>query len=485
MAVAFDQVPRTIRIPGVYIEVAAGQSSGAPVPFRSLVIGQRLASGAVDEGIPRLMATAADAAADFGAGSMIQSMVAAFRRQNPLGELWGIALDDAAGATQATVTVTVTAAATGGGTISLYIAGRLVSVGISGVATVAAVAAAINAAVTSLGALLPVTSGVVLGVVTLTARNAGAASDLDVRVGYGATDSLPPGVALTVAAGAAGATDPDIQDALDVVADQQFNIIAHPYNVAASMTSLEEELDTRWGPLLQVDGYAITGLRGTAGAATTYGNARNSPHSSVMDISTSPTGIPVWAASIAGAVAASAEIDPARPLQTLELKGVLAPASADVRSGAEANTLLSDGIATHTVDADGAVRIQRLVTTYQTFGGVPDAAYLDAETPLTVSFLRADLRQTFQTKYPRFKLADDGTRADPGQPLMTPSVARAATISKFREWEAKALVEDADAFKETLIVCRNADDRDRLDIGLNPDLVNRLRVVAGRLQFVR
>ena len=199
MAVAFDQVPRTIRIPGVYIEVASGQSSGATVPFRSLVIGQRLASGAVDEGIPRLMASDADAAADFGAGSMIQSMVSAFRRQNPLGELWGVALDDAVGAVQTEVDVTVSAAATGGGTIALYIAGRRVAVGISGAAAVGVVAAAINAAVNALGTLLPVTSAVAVGVVTLTARNAGAASDLDVRVGYGATDALPPGVAIAIA----------------------------------------------------------------------------------------------------------------------------------------------------------------------------------------------------------------------------------------------------------------------------------------------
>ena len=252
------------------------------------------------------------------------------------------------------------------------------------------------------------------------------------------------------------------------------------------MTTLEEELDTRWGPLLQVDGYAITGLRGTAAAATTYGNARNSPaqlrdgHLDVAD--TDPR---VGGARSAGAVAGSAEIDPARPLQTLELKGVLAPAANDVRSATEANTLLGDGIATHTVDPDGTVRIQRLVTTYQTLSGVPDTAYMDAETPLTVSFLRADLRQTFQTKFPRFKLADDGTRANPGEPLMTPSVARSEVIAKFREWERRALVEDAEAFKEGLIVARNADDRDRLDIGLGPDLVNQLRVVAGRLQFVR
>ena len=230
MGVAFERVPRNIRIPGVYIEVAAGRSTGAVVPFRSLVIGQRLASGAIDEGVLRPMASQADAARDFGAGSMIEKMVGAFRRQNRLGELWGIALDDAAGATQATVTLTVTGAATGGGTIALYVAGRRVPVGIAGAATTAQVATAIDDAITALGALVPVTSGAAASVATLTARNAGAASDLDVRIGYGLTDGLPPGVAITVAVGAAGATDPDITTALDVVAEEKFDIIAHPYN---------------------------------------------------------------------------------------------------------------------------------------------------------------------------------------------------------------------------------------------------------------
>ena len=483
--VAFDEVPRTIRIPGVYIEVASGRSGGAVVPFRSLVIGQRLAGGAVAEGVLRPMASQADAARDFGAGSMLEQMVGAFRRQNRLGELWAVALDDAATGVDTTVTVTVTAGATAAGAVVLYIAGRRVAVGIAGVATVTEVATAIHDAVTTLGALLPVTSGVAAGVVTLTARNAGTGSDLDVRLNYGSTDVLPAGVAITIAVMTPGSIDPDIDDALDVVAEEKFDVIAHPYNPAATMTTLEGELDTRWGPLLQVDGFAVTGLRGTAAAATTYGNARNSPHSAVMDISTSPTPIPVWAGAIAGAVAGSAEIDPARPLQTLELKGVLAPPADDVRSATEANTLLGDGIATHTVDADGTVRIQRLVTTYQTLSGVPDTAYMDAETPLTISFLRSDLRQTFQTKFPRWKLGDDGTRVDPGQLLMTPSIARQEVLAKFGEWERRALVEDALAFEEGLIASRNIDDPDRLDLGLSPDLINQLRVVAGRLQFLR
>ena len=97
MAVAFDQIPSTIRIPGVYIELASGQSGGAEIAFRSLIIGQRLASGAAAVGVPRLVASVGDARREFGAGSMVEQMVAAFRRNNTLGELWAVGIDDAAG----------------------------------------------------------------------------------------------------------------------------------------------------------------------------------------------------------------------------------------------------------------------------------------------------------------------------------------------------------------------------------------------------
>ena len=111
---------------------------------------------------------------------------------------------------------------------------------------------------------------------------------------------------------------------------------------------------------------------------------------------------------------------------------------------------------------------------------------MDAETVLTISYLRADLRQTFQRKFPRFKLADNGTRFDPGQPVMTPNVARNETIARFRAWESRALVEDADAFTAG---AGDGARRWRFRIGSTsafiPDLVNQLRVVAGRLTFIR
>ena len=48
--------------------------------------------------------------------------------------------------------------------------------------------------------------------------------------------------------------------------------------------------------------------------------------------------------------------------------------------------------------------------------------------------------------------------------------------------EDAGLVENADAFKEALVVQRNAQDSDRLDFLLPPDIVNQLRVIGAVLQ---
>ena len=59
-------------------------------------------------------------------------------------------------------------------------------------------------------------------------------------------------------------------------------------------------------------------------------------------------------------------IDPARPFQTLTVSGIVPPLLVDRFTAAEREQLLRDGLSTFTVDADGSVRIERPVTTYQT-----------------------------------------------------------------------------------------------------------------------
>ena len=151
----------------------------------------------------------------------------------------------------------------------------------------------------------------------------------------------------------------------------------------------------------------------------------------------------------------------------------------------ERNLLLYDGISTLLVDAGGKVRIERMITTYKTNAfGAPDASYLDVNTILTLSYLRYDLRNYILRKYPRHKLANDGTRFGPGQAIVTPKLMKSEIIAKFREWEGIGLVEDISQFKNDLIVERNQSDPNRLDVMIPPNLVNQLIVTAAQIGFI-
>lgn len=87
------------------------------------------------------------------------------------------------------------------------------------------------------------------------------------------------------------------------------------------------------------------------------------------------------------------------------------------------------------------------------------------------------------SKYPRHKLASDGTHFGPGQAVVTPSIIRSELIAEYQELEDQALVEDLGAFKEALVVERDANDPNRVNVLLPPNLVNQLRIFAVLAQF--
>jgi phage tail sheath gpL-like len=93
------------------------------------------------------------------------------------------------------------------------------------------------------------------------------------------------------------------------------------------------------------------------------------------------------------------------------------------------------------------------------------------------------LRQVITTKYARHKLANNGARFGAGSAIVTPNVIKAELINQYGVMEAAGLVENMAAFKANLIVERNLDDPNRLDVLFAPDLINQLRVFALLAQF--
>lgn len=322
-------------------------------------------------------------------------------------------------------------------------------------------------------------------VVTVHARNAGlVANEIDLRTNHEDAQALPAGVGVAIAAMSGGTSNPSLASLIAAMGDQWFHVLAHPYTDSGSLSALEAELASRFGPMRMIDGLAITAENGTYGNVSTLGAGRNSPHSVIVRTNESPTPPPEYAANVAAVVALYGAIDPARPLQTLPLAFVKAPRETDRDTITERNTLLGTGIATTRVSAGSQVQIDRIVTTYQTnAAGSADTAYQSAETLLTLMYLRFEFRSRITSRYPRHKVANDGTRVGPGQAVITPKIGRAEAVAWFRDMETLGLVEDFEAFKNDLIVERNVSNPNRLDFLLPPDLINQLVVVGAKLGF--
>lgn len=485
--IAFNTIPIDVRTPGQYIEVDNTKAvRGLPaMNRRMLFIGNKLATGTAPAGQLRRINSASEAAGLFGRGSVLHEMLTVARDANKESDMWAIALDDLGAGVAATQTVTVAVTTAEAGTIALYVNGRKISVGVAANDPAATIATAMAAAVNA-WADGPVTAAAVAAVVTLTARHKGAfTADIDVRTNVYQDEVLPKGVTVTVAAGVAGSGNPDVAAALAAISLESFYTIVTPYTDTANIVKIETELASRWGGMDMRTGHLFGALRGTHAGLTTLGAARNSPHSTFIGVKSASTPAYQWAAVFAAVCEFHGAIDPARPFQTLALPGVLPPALADRFTRQERDLLLRDGISTFTVDQGGNVLIERVVTTYQVNAyGIDDVSYLDLETKWTVDYMRYAFRARIALRFPRHKLADDGTNFAPGQAIATPLVIRSELLDVARQLELVGVLEGFEQFKNDLIVVRSEVDRNRVNCILPPDVVNQFRVFAASVQFI-
>lgn len=491
MAISFNSISSSLRVPFVGVEFSAANAQQGPaiLAYRGLIIGQKVAAGtATPDTVVR--ATSVDQAIVIGGrGSMIHRQAVAWFASNKSTELWiGVLADNAAGVAAAG-TIVVAGPATVAGTIALYLGGVRLSIGVNLGDASTVIATAIGAAINA-NLDLPVTAAVAASTVTITFRHKGVAGNsYDVRYSFRDSEVLPTGVTLTIVAvgtSVAGTTNPTLTNLIAAMADLWFQVWTHPYTDATSLTAIETELALRFGPMRSMDGLAITSMQGTFSAHTSLGGGRNSPHSEIV---AQPGAVPLtppmeFAAESAALVAAAGAADPARPFQTLAMTNAIAPVETDQWSLDERNLFLFDGISTTKRGPGGTVQLERMITTYQLSpSGADDTAYLDATTMLTLLYLRYSFRVRMQNKYPRHKLANDGTAFGSGQAVMTPKLGKCEAVAWFREMEELGLVEGFDQFKRDLVVARNESNPNRLDFLIPPDLINQLMITAAQIQF--
>ena len=500
--IAFSLVPSDVKQPGFYGETSSSKAQTGTASRPSLLLGQKLTSGSATANTPVRVSSDVQADGYFGIGSQLARMCRSYLRNDPYAELWAIPVADAAG-TKATGTVAITGtSATAAGSFNLWVAGQKLAIPVAVGDTPTDVGDAIEAALgddetaaVAASSQYPVTAVNSAGSVALTARHAGTAGNrIDVRMDYlGAEggETTPAGLTVTITPMASGATNPTLTSAITAMGDKRYSYVGHPWADATILDAFQTEFaDTtsgRWGPMRRVYGHCFSADVDTYTALSTTGlaTAKNQDaHHSLFGIEGSPT--PPW--EIAGAFTARAaqslRIDPARPLNTLELIGVLPPAEADRFNWAEREVLLGLGITTPLISGDGKVLIQRAITNrVKNALGSTDLAYFDITTPATLDYMLTRMEEVVSAKYARCKLVADNAQVGPGQNVVTPSMVKADLVALYRQWVRMAIAEDAETFAALLEVEPNETDPNRLDVLFPPDLANSLQVFAALAEF--
>lgn len=486
--VSFNEIPNDVRRPQVLIEIDSSRAVQGPAikSPKILVVGMRKAGGEVPALVPIRARSEDQVASYFGANSQIAQQAKALFANNKVDEVTFIGINEPGGGSDAVGTITVTGPATAAGTIYLYVGGKRFQIAVASGDSASTIATAIQ---TELAAdtEIPFDVTVLSEVVTLTAGHAGTwANNYDVRANYYIEDEeFPAGVGLTIVepTGGTGATDPS--GVWDKLGETQYDHIVMPTLTTADLTAVEAQLDELWGPLEQREAHVWMSVYDTYANLATLGSGENSEHVTVIGATNMPSPTYMTAAAFCGMATRSLAIDPARPLQTLTVNGLLPPAKSNQLTRDERELLLKDGITTFAVNQSGEIVVERVITTYQQNDfGADSTAFLDVNTKATVSYLRYALRNRLQLRYPRHKLAKDGAVVRPGSAMVTPNMLRGEIIGWFKELEEIGLVEQVDQFARDLIVEINASDPNRVDVQLAPDLVNQLRIFAIQLQFI-
>jgi phage tail sheath gpL-like len=297
--------------------------------------------------------------------------------------------------------------------------------------------------------------------------------------------SLPPSNFLSLGSGT-----PDFTKLITNMGETEFEYVAMPYTDATSLNAWETEYgfsdNGRWGWKRQHFGHVFSARRGAFSDLIAFGNSRNSGVVSVMAFEeTVPTPMYETAAAYTAKAQRALSNDPARPLQTLQLLGCLPAPFHEQFNWLEINDLAWNGMAIQKVwPGSGYPQIAREQTTYQLNNyGYSDDAYELVTTLATLALLIRNQRYNITSKFPRHKLADDGTRFGPGQAIVTPGILKAELVSEYYIDEYNGLVENAAAFVANLIVERDPNNPNRVNVLYPPDLINQLRIFAVLAQF--
>jgi phage tail sheath gpL-like len=360
-----------------------------------------------------------------------------------------------------------------------------------------AVAAALNAAI---GAIqnIAVTAAVVSATVSVTAKQEGPNGN---QIGLvhnpgGAAQAAknPAGIAVTMPVGgylADGAGTVTAHDALltsaeaDNLKDRWYTVIAWPYTDATNLGYLKASGVLRRDPAFKRRFAAYV-----AYVKDLYADVLGLPED-INDESICPAWdprsyAPAWelAAAVAGAVAASATLDPGRPFKTLAV-GVPINNAIPNLSYPENDALFRAGMGYFKADAEGVLRIVDLACSYRTTpGGADTEEWFDAESIHLRQQKMYDEERTFTSApYDRAVLASDDVVTSKSW-VVKPKTMVTDFINLVDYWASEGWTKNPETVKASIVAEINATFNGRMDSEVTDDDANVLRIIAMKHLFL-
>ncbi|MHB1305375.1 MAG: phage tail sheath subtilisin-like domain-containing protein [Acidiphilium sp.] len=491
VTITYDEIPFDIQVPGTYTEVGANYSQAGLIsyPAKALIIGQMLASGTAVANTPYPIYAPDDAVGLFGGSSIAADAAAAFIAANPWTRLFVIGVPDAAGAVKASATATISGTATASGTLAVYLGATRIAVPVAIGDTAQTVVGSLMATFGTLqqaGTLFAATASSAAAVVTFDAEHGGTLGNtIDLRLNAQPGDATPQGITVALTPFSGGATDPTIATALNAIASSWYTDIGIVWNDATNVGLLEAALATRYTAMGKLDAHGYRVIGGTPGTVQAAQAAYNCKFASTIAAQNPLDPTWRWMGAFTGVAAYYLSQDPSRQLRSLSLPGITAPAAADLYDDAERQILLTAGISTFTVEVDGTVALERVVTEYLTSAdGAPDKFWHDIVAPRTMSRIRYDWNGYISLVYPRNKLADDGTlAAEYDDTVVTCSRLRASWMGRSRIYGELGWIENVSQTGKQSVFVRDPNDPNRVNARMQVQMLGNLMILAGRLEF--
>ncbi|NTI92279.1 hypothetical protein G6L78_01405 [Agrobacterium rhizogenes] len=456
---------------------------------RLIILAHGLAAGSLDAGQIAICNTKTDARVLAGAGSMLESMFLISRANAPSQEIWIGRVADTG--TAEVRTVTIGAVPASGGQGILQIAGESISLQINAGDTANAVATALAAAINAYynrltGMSLPFTATAATNVVTITARHLGAyATGLDIFVPVLDTINAFDGL-LTFATTVPGAGVPDLSNILAAMNDDPFEMVVSAFGDTANLTRLDTFHNTvsgRWSYAQQLYGHPFYPATDTSSNLVTKALGKDTWHLSMIPrFSAGGFAEPdyLWVAGFAARLApwagGGANGDVSRNQTGLVVQGLSAPRDRNYwMDYATRDTMLKNGVSAWKIDRSGNVLIDKIITQHQTTNGAPDTTFRDIQKIYQLTYALKKFRADLAAEHSNKALAD--SNPDGLDAITTVKDIKATLFHSYQQMSG--VLENSEAALAAMVVTRDADNANRVNVSLPLDFVNPLDVLAG------